>query len=65
MIGDIIGIVNGFMSSYEDSLELRKKEILSDWEETYKMPRKKKKRIRKQLIFKYEMLVWLSEYLNF
>lgn len=39
----------GFLSSYEMTRESRKEQILEKWEDSKKLPRKKKKQLRKEL----------------
>lgn len=58
-------IVKNFMSfgitmmkEQEANTEKRKAEILAEWDKTYKMPRKMKKRVRKDLNFKWALVNW-------
>lgn len=54
------------MADMKTQQEQRKEEILAKWEETKNMPRKMKKRVRKELQLDYSIACWNPfEDLNF
>jgi hypothetical protein len=54
-ISNILGMVTMFAMPLIET-EVRKEELRNQWEKTKTMPRKKKKRIRKELLSKWELL---------
>jgi hypothetical protein len=51
----LLSIGLGFMASYEYMREERKSQILQKWEESKKLPRKKKKQLRKELNIDWQL----------
>ena len=49
----------------DDQYETRKEEIFRKWEESKKLPRKAKKKLRKKLNLKFSILEYGKELFNF
>jgi len=65
-------VVDTFITYYltlknemDDQYEVRKEEIFSKWEESKKLPRKAKKKLRKKLNLKFSILEYGKELFNF
>jgi uncharacterized membrane protein YbaN (DUF454 family) len=57
-IHEILGFAMAMEATMEFNQEQWKNEILEKWEETKKMPRKKKKRVRKELQIDWAFASW-------
>lgn len=57
-LGSIIAMGMSFMQDMEAQSEERKKQILVEWRKTKDYPRKKKKRVRKELQLDYSIACW-------
>lgn len=53
-----LGLAMGMMDTMEINQERWKDEILEKWEQSKKMPRKKKKRVRKELLIDWSFASW-------
>ena len=53
-----IGLVVGMMATIEVNQDNWKEEIRQAWEESKKLPRKKKKKVRKSLLIDWQVASW-------
>ena len=53
------------MTDMEDNYNQRKEELLKRYEECKKMPRKKKKRVKKQILLSWSINEWSKKQFNF
>jgi hypothetical protein len=51
--GDMVATMIGSMTAYKTGMEKWKDRIREQWEESKKLPRKKKKLVRKELLLDY------------
>jgi len=63
-ISTFIEIAMDFYAKHKESLEKQEEDIRRRWEETKKMPRKLKKKLRKEILFDYSVLMWEKEMLG-
>jgi len=62
--GIILNALDDFYAIYEKA-KSDKERIEKEWLETYKYPRKKKKRVRKELQVDYNIACWALELTDF
>ena len=55
---ELIGLGLGMMANMEVNKEQWKDEIREKWEQSKKLPRKKKKRVRKDLLWDWTFACW-------
>ena len=55
---ELIGLGLGMMANMEVNQEQWKDEIREKWEQSKKLPRKKKKRVRKDLLWDWTFACW-------
>jgi len=58
VISGMLAMGMSMMEDMKTQSEERKEQILQKWEETKKMPRKMKKRVRKELLLDWSIACW-------
>jgi len=54
----LVGLAIGMQATMEVNQERWKEEVLKKWDESRKLPRKKKKRERKSLLIEWSVACW-------